>query len=581
MSPAAPASCDILNSGDALRSSAIYPVMLLLVAFGAFTKSAQFPAHIWLPRAMTAPTPASAFLHSATMVKAGIYLMARMNPALGFTDLWFYLLTGVGVTTMIVGAYLGLKQNDLKSLLAYSTISQLGVMMAMIGQDISIAFKALVIAVLAHALYKSALFMVAGIVDHETGTRDLRRLGGLRKTMPVSFVIAAVAGLSMAGLPPLFGFLAKETLLATVTHPELPAVGRQSVGGALGRGRRAAAGPGGPVCLGHVSWQAKRPDHPRPRGAAWHVAGASHPRVPVAAASGLAPDPKQLAEFLASAAEAAYGEAVKVSLALWTGLNVPLVLSLIAISIGLVIFVYRDRVRAAMMRSGDRWGFQQLYLAVLRAIDWAARQATRLQSGNLRTYLSIMLVSVLLLLVAAVTATRTELWSPSYSLTWPALDFSGELEILRVFALLVITGAAVATIALSARSGSRAGGQRDRPGRCSAVRAGTGAGRRSGADRGGCAVDGDPGSGADPPAAHSAPPGAPAHLSAEPAQSGARYPDRHRLRHGRRIPDAAGAGVAAAGQRRYALLRGQRQDADRRQGYRGRDCGRLPRASTP
>jgi NADH:ubiquinone oxidoreductase subunit 5 (subunit L)/multisubunit Na+/H+ antiporter MnhA subunit len=219
----------ILSSGDALRGSAIYPVMLLLVAFGAFTKSAQFPAHIWLPRAMTAPTPASAFLHSATMVKAGIFLMARLNPALGGTDLWFSLLTGFGMATMLIGAYLGLKQNDLKALLAYSTISQLGVMMAMIGQDIAEAFKALVIAVLAHALYKSALFMVAGIVDHETGTRDLRRLGGLRKTMPASFVVAAVAGLSMAGLPPLFGFLAKETLLVTTTHPTLP----QSVGNVM------------------------------------------------------------------------------------------------------------------------------------------------------------------------------------------------------------------------------------------------------------------------------------------------------------------------------------------------------------
>ncbi|MGW8251454.1 MAG: proton-conducting transporter transmembrane domain-containing protein, partial [Anaerolineales bacterium] len=171
---------------------------------------------------MSAPTPASAFLHSATMVKAGIYLLARLNPALGFTELWFYLLTGVGLTTMLVGAYLGLKQNDLKALLAYSTISQLGVMVAMIGQDIDIAFKALVISVLAHALYKSSLFMSVGIVDHETGTRDLRRLGGLARLMPATAVFAGVAALSMAGLPPLFGFLAKETLLATSLHPTLP-----------------------------------------------------------------------------------------------------------------------------------------------------------------------------------------------------------------------------------------------------------------------------------------------------------------------------------------------------------------------
>ncbi|MCZ7668503.1 MAG: proton-conducting transporter membrane subunit [Chloroflexi bacterium] len=212
----------ILSSGDVLRSNEFYGVMLALVAFGAFTKSAQFPAHIWLPGAMSAPTPASAYLHSATMVKAGIYLMARMNPALGFTETWFWLLTLTGGMTMIVGAYLGFKQNDWKALLAYSTISQLGILMILIGQDIVEAYKALVIGVVAHALYKSALFMVAGIIDHETGTRDMRRLGGLHTVMPFTFFVGTLAALSMAGLPPMFGFLAKETLLATAVHPSLP-----------------------------------------------------------------------------------------------------------------------------------------------------------------------------------------------------------------------------------------------------------------------------------------------------------------------------------------------------------------------
>ena len=156
----------ILASGTWLRASPLYPALLGLIAFGAFTKSAQFPAHIWLPDAMSAPTPASAFLHSATMVKAGLYLMARLNPALGNTDLWFWLLSSFGLATMLAGAYLGFKQNDLKAVLAYSTISQLGVLMMLIGQDTEIAFKALVIGILAHALYKCALFLVAGIVDH-------------------------------------------------------------------------------------------------------------------------------------------------------------------------------------------------------------------------------------------------------------------------------------------------------------------------------------------------------------------------------------------------------------------------------
>ena len=205
----------ILSSSELLANSDLYLVALALVGFGAFTKSAQFPAHIWLPGAMSAPTPASAYLHSATMVKAGIYLMARLNPALGNTEAWFWLLSVVGLLTMLAGAYLGVRQTDLKALLAYSTISQLGVLMMLLGQDTEIAYKALIIGVVAHAFYKSALFMGAGIIDVQLGSRDLRRLGGLRQKMPVTALIITIAALSLAGLPPLFGFLAKETLLPT------------------------------------------------------------------------------------------------------------------------------------------------------------------------------------------------------------------------------------------------------------------------------------------------------------------------------------------------------------------------------
>jgi NADH:ubiquinone oxidoreductase subunit 5 (subunit L)/multisubunit Na+/H+ antiporter MnhA subunit len=235
---------DILASGDTLRHSPLYLAMSGLIVLGAFTKSAQAPFHIWLPDAMSAPTPASAYLHSATMVKAGIYLMARMNPALGLTDTWFWILSLAGMATMLIGAYLGLKQNDLKALLAYSTVSQLGALMMLIGQDSEIAFKALVVGLLAHALYKSALFMIAGIVDHETGTRDLRRLGGIRRAMPVTFLVASIASLSMGGLPPLFGFLAKETLLATTTHPGVPPIIEIHLPGCCRHLRCAHPGPG-------------------------------------------------------------------------------------------------------------------------------------------------------------------------------------------------------------------------------------------------------------------------------------------------------------------------------------------------
>ena len=248
----------LLSSGDMLRDSSLYAVVLILIALASFTKSAQTPFHIWLPDAMSAPTPASAYLHSATMVKAGIYLIARLNPVLGQTELWFWIFSVIGLTTMLVGAYLGLKQNDLKALLAYSTISQLGVMVLLIGQDTDIAFKALVISVIAHALYKSALFLVAGIVDHETGTRDLRRLGGLHKWMPYSMAIASLAALSMAGLPPMFGFLAKETLLATAVHPSIP----ETIAAIFPDCQRdcggADPGPSRIICLGYILWSAAR-----------------------------------------------------------------------------------------------------------------------------------------------------------------------------------------------------------------------------------------------------------------------------------------------------------------------------------
>lgn len=434
----------VLSNGELLRQSPLYPVMLGLIAFGAFTKSAQFPAHIWLPDAMSAPTPASAYLHSATMVKAGIYLMARLNPALGFTDLWFWLLSLFGLATMLTGAYLGLKQNDLKALLAYSTISQLGVLMVLIGQDTAIAFKALVIGVLAHALYKSALFLVVGGVDHATGTRDLRRLGGLRRGMPFSLAVGGVAALSMAGLPPLFGFLAKETLLATATHPVLPPI--------VDLLFPAAAVVAGALLLaqaGMLIWdtffgEARDPQvHPHEVPAAMLV-GAAVPAV-LSLVIGLAPEPKPLAQFLANAARMAYGGTVKVSLALWTGITVPLVLSIVAVSLGLLLFLFRAQMRALQNQVNERLSFDAIYAGGLRLIDSGGYLAARLQSGRLRTYLAIILIGVLALLVWFV---RLPQWDRALTLTPPALSFRGGIAILRIFALLATLAAAASTIAL-------------------------------------------------------------------------------------------------------------------------------------
>jgi multicomponent K+:H+ antiporter subunit A len=199
---------------DGLATHPWYAGFAILLMIGGFTKSAQFPFHFWLPGAMSAPTPASAYLHSATMVKAGVFLFLRLNPVMGEGALWSNTLLAVGLITMLVGAAFALRQRDLKGLLAYSTISQLGAFVALVGLPHEAGIKAAMIGIMAHALYKAALFLVAGTIDHRTGTRIIDRLGGLWRQMPGLTIVAVISALSMAGVPFFFGFVAKETLIA-------------------------------------------------------------------------------------------------------------------------------------------------------------------------------------------------------------------------------------------------------------------------------------------------------------------------------------------------------------------------------
>lgn len=209
---------EILTRRDLIQNSEWFPTILLLILLGCFTKSAQFPFHFWLPRAMAAPTPVSAYLHSATMVKAGIFLLARLWPVLHNDGLWFYSVASIGLVTMLIGAIIALFQDDLKGLLAYSTISHLGLITMLLGFATPIAVAAAVFHIMNHATFKAALFMNAGIVDHEAGTRDLKRLGGLMWLMPVTAIIAMIAAFSMAGLPPFNGYLSKEMMLEEASH---------------------------------------------------------------------------------------------------------------------------------------------------------------------------------------------------------------------------------------------------------------------------------------------------------------------------------------------------------------------------
>jgi len=203
----------ILQNRELIQESPLYLPALILILLGCFTKSAQFPFHFWLPHAMAAPTPVSAYLHSATMVKAGIFLMARMWPVLSGTPEWFVIVTGAGLITMVLGAVIALFKHDLKALLAFSTVSHLGLITMLLGTGTAFGAMAAMFHILNHATFKAALFMSAGIVDHETHTRDIRRLGGLRHLMPITFTIATIASLSMAGIPFLNGFLSKEMML--------------------------------------------------------------------------------------------------------------------------------------------------------------------------------------------------------------------------------------------------------------------------------------------------------------------------------------------------------------------------------
>jgi len=236
---------EMINQREVIAGHALFLPAMILLLLGAFTKSAQFPFSIWLPDAMEAPTPISAYLHSATMVKAGIYLVARFTPVFGGSAEWFWIVSSVGIVTLLYGSVTAVRQIDLKALLAYSTISQLGLIMSLLGLGsaavyygngdesafFAVAVLAAIFHLVNHSTFKGSLFMVVGIIDHETGTRNIRRLGGLLSLMPISFTVALIGSFSMAGLPPFNGFLSKEMFFTGVLNSmSLPIFGMEKFG---------------------------------------------------------------------------------------------------------------------------------------------------------------------------------------------------------------------------------------------------------------------------------------------------------------------------------------------------------------
>ena len=388
----------VLAAGAQIRAHSLYPVMLALVLVGALSKSAQFPFHFWLPHAMAAPTPVSAYLHSATMVKAGVFLLARLWPSLSGSEEWFYIVGGAGAITLLLGAYCAIFQNDLKGLLAYSTISHLGLITLLLGLNSPLAAVAAVFHILNHATFKASLFMAAGIIDHESGTRDIRKLSGLVRLIPFTATLAMVASASMAGVPLLNGFLSKEMFFAETVFISstawvefaLPVIatiaGTFSVVYAL----RFTVD----VFFGPAATNLPHTPHEPPR---WM-------RAPVellvftCLLVGIFPA-QVVGSILAAAALPVVGGVLpEYSLAIWHGWNAPMIMSLVAMSAGVVLYLLlRKQLKRGRFKyppiisyfNGKR-GFERCLVVMMRGVRKIEK---RISTKRLQTQLFLLVLA--------------------------------------------------------------------------------------------------------------------------------------------------------------------------------------------
>lgn len=451
----------VLASGDTIRDHPLYLPTLILVLLAAFTKSAQFPFQFWLPRAMAAPTPVSAYLHSATMVKAGVFLLVLFWPVLSGTDAWLWIVTYTGLATLLLGAYSAIFQQDLKGLLAYSTISHLGLITTLLGMSSPLALVAAVFHIVNHATFKASLFMAAGIIDHETGTRDIRRLSGIARFMPFTATLAMVASAAMAGVPLLNGFLSKEMFFAetALRNPNpfydvsLPTVAVVAGAFAVTYSLRFIHG----VFFGPPPTLLDRVPHEPPA----LMRRPIEVLVLICLLVGILPG-ITIAPYLATAVASVLGPDVPYySLSVWHGFNAPLLISLGALVGGVLLYLALQRYLARGVEGppllrhlvGPRI-FERLL--ILLSVKWAKALERLFGTRRLQPQLAI-LVGVAILaaavpLLAGIGPLKLSLTGadPALALVWVigmacAVGAAVQAKYHRLAALMLMGGAGLAT----------------------------------------------------------------------------------------------------------------------------------------
>ncbi|MCW5655706.1 monovalent cation/H+ antiporter subunit A [Hydrogenophaga sp.] len=458
----------VLQAGQVVRAHPLYVTALVLILLGALTKSAQFPFHFWLPHAMAAPTPVSAYLHSATMVKAGVFLLARLWPVLAGSEEWFWIVTTSGLLTLLIGGFAAIFQNDLKGLLAYSTISHLGLITTLLGLNSPLAAVAAVFHIINHATFKASLFMAVGIIDHETGTRDMRRLSGLRRYMPITATLTMVAGAAMAGVPLLNGFISKEMFFSEAVFVNaapwfdrlLPVAaviaGAFSVAYSLRFTVDVFFGPD--TCNG-----LPRVPHEPPH---WM-------RVPIellvlaCLLVGVLPHWSVQAILSTAATPVVGGDLPRFDLAVWHGFNIPLWMSLLALAGGIALYLLLRRPMEAgrlartpvlSLVSGKR-----LFEGLLALLTALSRKALRLL-GTRRLQPQVVLLMLVTVAAAwlALRAASLPVWlhsgnraalpfSPMFALLWlvgigAAIGASWQAKYHRLTALALMSVAGLVTV---------------------------------------------------------------------------------------------------------------------------------------